>query len=296
MIRPLARTLALLGLGLLYAAPAEAAPTMTVVFSKQPIKSPKPEGAGGTTTFEAGDPIYARIYTTSGQSILSHQNIKGNPVGFSLSVDGNRINYYALELTKEELGRPFADLHLFPKAGTPPQMVQTQTKKRAVLAEVLTSQLSEGTHEVAVDMGNWGKSTFKITLGADGKDKLEKLAKAAEASTMGTETLPKPAMRNKALEGKMLGLAKKSSHLSKDKILSVVITDGWTVEHHKVTGKPIEKNIFAAVAQQESADKCYYQTIRFTQPHLGGGRYGALAVGGVGLGTKKYLACKNARR
>jgi hypothetical protein len=271
--------------------------SMQVVYSKKPIRSKtlKANDPALTTQFELGDTVYARIYTKDGRSIGSHQSSPGNPLRLSIKIDGRRINYYAIHLSAAELKRSYADVHLIPKPGTPLQVVKTQTKKNAVLAEVIARKFGASSSTVAIDMGNWGKFPFTMTYSAAGKAKLDKMVQSLESASLGSVQLPKPKMRNKALQRKMLALARKSSKIFGGKPIRVIITSGWSIERHKRTGKPVEKNIFTALIQQEDAKKCFFQNVRFTRPYLGR-RYRALQVGGVGMGTKVKILCKSARR
>jgi len=276
---------------------ASAQTKMQIVYSKTPITSTNPTRAKSTTSFVTGDTIYARIYSTNGQSIRSNQTSGGAPIRFTLKMDGSTINGFELQLAVKDYDKPYADINIIPQPGTPPQDLKTQTRKIAVLFKTIAERLDDQPHEFTINMGSWGNFPFKVTPDAAGKAKLAKMIERLEASVLSTATMPTAGMKNRAMEKKMLGLARKSSRIFGGKPIRVVITDNtWNIEHHKRTGKPVERYLWTALVQRETKTKCFYQSVRFMQRHMGGGRYGALQVGGVGLGSKNAIACKTALR
>jgi hypothetical protein len=279
---------------------------MKIVFSRRPIDGDKkPKKKHLTRRFKLGDPIYVRIYTKDGESIRSHQDRPGSPLGFELTYplegESDRPHRMTLVLSEEELEEDHANLALLPKKGGAEQEVRARNDRKievsAGLVEILLLRCEE--HDEATvrfDMFNWGSAEFEVECSDKGAQKAKKRARIAMLEYLEEVRMEKPSMRDRKLERKMLKVAEKApQRVGGGEMLRAVITSSdWRIDRNEITGAIESRTIWAEIARKVDDEDgiCYLETVIFREDY-DGRHYSRLHIPGTVMDGTREILCDN---
>lgn len=255
----------------------------TIVFSKSAIDIDKP--ANLTTSFKAGDHIYAAMYLKDSFKKLCKGSISTKATKamceVKVFVDGSYKDSYNVTV-KDKLFK--GNTLLMELAPDPAKMTSYSDaniayKKRydkptgPYMMAGLLSGLEGGSHKIKIELYRYGQfAVGEFEISGDGYAKYEQLQKDIMAVCTRGVTMPQPKKVDKALEAEMTKVLKASGNAAwAGEILRVVIIDrDWFIERHKISGAILFRYIRAAVAVKAKDGKCWlYDLVTFKQQYIG---------------------------
>lgn len=267
---------------------AEAAAVLgSIVFSKSPINPASPSGL--TTSFQAGDNIYALVLVKKSFAEI----FKKEYVRIDVTIDGKKIHAQFIKMQKD------ADWAkktlLFEIAPAPDKMTAYSNPdfvygtSKANLRQgpqemtLHLSQLGGGKHTVAMKIAYYGKVWAEGSFTIEGGDFgfYADLHKKAQASMLGSVTLPKAKMENPGLKQEMMALLTSAGWKDIHR-LNIVDKDWWIDRFSGGNSGVKSRHMDAAVLAKGGDGKYFYKKVRFHQPRLISGAWGKLYISHTG--------------
>jgi hypothetical protein len=250
-----------------------------IVWAKERITRDIQDQITLATAFNAGDPLYGRIYLAKSLVRLGGEDNGGkckNPDGnyrIKVSIDGQSkgiLNEQWVESptwTTMQIG-----LNLTPGDQGDRQNLGVPEKWAAMIKE-----LPDKTHQVKLEL--WGGPKDCELKYAEGEFSLSKAGE--EKPVMGK--LPEAMMKNPALEQEMVDAIKGQGWTNEFPIKIVIIESDWRMirdAFNNITDREINTH---SILKKTQGGTCRANDISFRQPHLGSEKFGKTQFYGFGL-------------
>ena len=266
-----------------------------MVFSTSPIDPAEP--ANLTTSFAAGDPIYALVRLGESFQNLAEPDADEPPtrvmVEVKTYVDGSYEASFNIALRNDAAaGRTLAlDIAPEPENLTAFDNPDVEVGKTfdvydgPIQFTKTLMELTPGQHTIRVEVyhyGVWAEADFVIegedyaVYGERRDGLLEEITKSF--------TMPEPKMVDADLEAEMLeALKSANAEVWQNDILRIVIIDAdWYLERHEISGIILFRYIRANVAVKDKGGVCWrYDLVTFKQDYVGE-EFGPTKFSGVG--------------
>ena len=266
-----------------------------MVFSKSPIDVAEPEDL--TTSFAAGDPIYALVRVDKTFQNLAAPDADEPPkkvlVEVKTYVDGTyKASFNVILRNDAAAGRALVlDVAPGPEAMTVFDDPNVEIGKTfdvydgPIQFTKTLKGLKPGQHTIRVELyryGVWAEAEFLIE-GEDFAVYGELRDKLLDELTKGV-TMPTPKRVDPDLEAEMLDALKSANaEVWQNDILRIVIIDAdWYLERHEISGIILFRYIRANVAVKDKDGVCWrYDLVTFKQDYVGE-EFGPTKFSGVG--------------
>jgi hypothetical protein len=171
-----------------------------------------------------------------------------------------------------------------------PATYQEGSISLSILEEVC-NKITPGNHKLTVGWTASGGSTKaelgwygECNLNAGDASKWKAIVKKLKGANTAKVELPEAAMKDAALEAKMVAFTNKygASNGWKEKFSKAIITSDWQTLRNEITGVILGRKIEAAMCATWPDGHCTFQMIDFTEDYNGSAYSSSLGWGGVG--------------
>lgn len=257
-----------------------------IVWAKERIAFNAQDRIPLATEFEAGEPIYGRVYLAKSLVRLGAEENGGTCP--------NEASHYRIKVTingepKGVLNEQWFESPTWTTVQVTPMLVpgdEGDRQNRGIGAKwmELIKDLPDGDHAVMFEF--WGGPEACETRFAEGGFTLKK--KGAVKAAVGL--LPESKMTDTKLEQEMIQAVKDQGWTNEHPVNVVIIEPEWRIIRD-LLGTIIRREINTHVVLKKEADgSCRANDISFTQQYVGDGKYGKTEF--YGLGLRSYpVAC-----
>ncbi len=282
-----------------------------VVFSTSPIDPASPEGL--TTTFKAGDHVYAvaylpqtlkEIYVNAGPNeklqveifiyeikppLYDYQQPREEQLTFAnmyISDNLKQKNYLVIEMVPDP-----ATTLIYNTPGITWKKFGKKYEGPVNFAETL-SKLGPGEHTLKVVVHCYYSPAASGTMKISGSDFgvynpiAEQLNEAGLNAGMANAEFPAAVTTDKIREGQMVAALKnsndwKTGFIDGTEVLKAAITYDWEIRRHEISGAILHRYCIACMAVKTKSGGCAYYRVTFQEDYVGG-NFQLLRYDGVG--------------
>jgi hypothetical protein len=271
-----------------------------MLFSKKEVVIGSEQESDFSTSFEAGEQVYATIYLPSKLRKMTDSYAVNNmevKVNNMIVAPESETAIWVTTPMQERNVLQFAilpDANWLKKNGGP--YLESKLRTHEIIAQALTEKA--GFSEVSVDVRfkfrgtrSTIRSSFKYDL-SKGGEAVEAIRSLTANQRLSEQKLPAAGMRNPELEQQALTIMKrKSQGAGQEYRQAIILSKQWDYGK-SISGVVVSRSLDIAMVSKNFDGQCMYQLITFFQQAQGNGQFNELLEFGS-VGRNVYLSCDN---